>query len=168
MVTISFTDFVNDSVRILILLNATKVQNSSCMTDRRIMLFDYYIKFPNTMLSDIEQSSHELQTLDEYYAFFHWQPDIIRYRQSLNYLMAKGFIEKSVENKNPVYKITDCGQGVVEKINSSYKTRLETIISDVLPLISKLSDARIENQIRAKSNILLRNGGGYNEKKIKD
>lgn len=166
--TINFTDFVNDSVRILILLNATKASNCLSMTDRKIMLFDYYLKFPNTMLSDVYQSLNELQTLDEYYAFFHWQPDIIRYRQSLNYLMAKGFIEKRLEKKHPFYQITDCGQEAVEKIKSSYKTRLEGIISDFLPLLSKLSDVRIEEQIRAKSNILLRNGGGNNEKKIKD
>lgn len=166
--TINFTDFVNDSVRILILLNATKAHNCLSMTDRKIMLFDYYLKFPNTMLSDTNQSLYKLQSLDEYYAFFHWQPDIIRYRQSLNYLMAKGFIEKSLEKKYPLYKITDCGQEAVEKIKSPYKTRLESIISDFLPLISKSSDTRIEEQIRTKSNILLRNGGGNNEKKIKD
>lgn len=166
--TINFTDFVNDSVRILIILDATKVQSSLSMTDRKIMLFDYYLKFPNTMLSDANQSLYDLQTLDEYYAFFHWQPDIIRYRQSLNYLMAKGLIEKSLENKHPIYEITKSGEEAVEKIKSPYKTRLEGIISDFLPLISKLSDTRIEEQIRTKSNILLRNGGGNNEKKIKD
>lgn len=166
--TINFTDFVNDSVRILILLNATKAHNCLSMTDRKIMLFDYYLKFPNTMLSNANESLHELQTLDEYYAFFHWQPDIIRYRQSLNYLIAKGLIEKNLENKHPLYKITKCGEEAIEKIKSPYKTRLERIISVSFPLISKLSDARIEELIRKKSNILLRNGGRNNEKKIKD
>lgn len=159
---------MNDSVRILILLKTAEAQKSLSMTDRKIMLFDYYLKFPNTMLSDLNQPLHELQTLDEYYAFFHWQPDIIRYRQCLNYLMAKGFIEKCLGKKYPIYKITDCGQEAVGKIRSAYKTRLESIISDLLPSLSKLSDTRIEEQIRNKTNILLRNGSVKNEKKIKN
>jgi len=40
------------------------------------------------------------QNFDEYYAFFHWQPDVIKYRQSLNYLFSKGFIDKTMDGNN--------------------------------------------------------------------
>ena len=165
---INFTDYINDAVRILILLNAAKSRKSLIMTERKIMLFDYYLKFPHTMLSDLTDMSCDLQTLDEYYAFFHWQPDIIRYRRSINYLIAKGFVEKGFEKNQTVLSITDLGEKVVGQINSTYKNRMEKLTLTFLPMVAKLSDSKIEGQIRNKSNILLRNGGGDHEKEIKD
>jgi hypothetical protein len=165
---INFTDYINDAVRILILLNAAKSRKSLVMTERKIMLFDYYLKFPHTMLSDLTDISCDLQTLDEYYAFFHWQPDIIRYRRSINYLIAKGFVEKGLDKNQTVLSITDLGEKVVGQINSTYKKRMEKITLTFLPMVAKLSDSKIEGQIRNKSNILLRNGGGNHEKEIKD
>ena len=103
---INFTDYINDAVRILILLNASKSRKSLAMTERKIMLFDYYLKFPHTMLGDLSEISCDLQTLDEYYAFFHWQPDIIRYRRSINYLIAKGFVEKLFDKNQTLLRIT--------------------------------------------------------------
>ena len=81
---LNFSDYINDSVRILIILGAVKDKKASDMTEQRIMLYDYYLKFPLTMMDSFDGSLIELQTLDEYYSFFHWQPDIIRYRQSIN------------------------------------------------------------------------------------
>ena len=165
---INFTDYINDAVRILILLNASKSRKSLIMTERKIMLFDYYLKFPQTMLSDLTDMSCDLQTLDEYYAFFHWQPDIIRYRRSINYLIAKGFVEKGLDKNQTVVSITDLGEKVVGQINSTYKNRMEKLTLTFLPMVAKLSDSKIEGQIRNKSNILLRNGGGNHEEEIKD
>ena len=165
---INFTDYINDAVRILILLNAAKSRKSLVMTARKIMLFDYYLKFPHTMLSDLTDISCDLQTLDEYYAFFHWQPDVIRYRRSINYLIAKGFVEKGLDKNQTVLSITDLGEKVVGQINSTYKKRMEKNTLTFLPMVAKLSDSKIEGQIRNKSNILLRNGGGNHEKEIKD
>lgn len=165
---INFTDYINDAVRILILLNAAKSGKSLVMTERKIMLFDYYLKFPHTMLSDLTDMSCDLQTLDEYYAFFHWQPDIIRYRRSINYLIAKGFVEKKFDKNQTVLSITCLGEEAVGKIDAVYKNRMEKLTSTFLPVVAKLSDSKIEAQIHNKSNILLRNGGGKNEKKIKN
>lgn len=165
---INFTDYINDSVRILILLNAAKSRKSLVMTERKIMLFDYYLKFPHTMLSDFTDTSGDLQSLDEYYAFFHWQPDIIRYRRSINYLIAKGFVEKKFNNNQTFLSITCLGEEVVGQINTTYKNSMENLTLTFLPIVAKLSDSKIEEQIRNKSNILLRNGGGKHEKAIKD
>lgn len=165
---INFTDYINDAVRILILLNAAKSRKSLAMTERKIMLFDYYLKFPHTMLSDLAEMLCDLQTLDEYYAFFHWQPDIIRYRRSINYLIAKGFVEKVFDKNQTLLRITCLGEEVVGQISTTYKDRMEKLTSTFLPMVAKLSDTKIEEQIRSKSNILLRNGGGNHEKKIKD
>ncbi len=165
---INFTDYINDAVRILILLNAAKSRKSLVMTERKIMLFDYYLKFPHTMLSDLTDMSCDLQTLDEYYAFFHWQPDVIRYRRSINYLIAKGFVEKRLDKNQTVLSITCLGENAVGQINTTYKNRMEKLTLTFLPIVAKLSDSKIEEQIRNKSNILLRNGGGNHEKEIKD
>ena len=43
---INFTDYINDAVRISILLNAAQSRKSLVMTERKIMLFDYYLKLP--------------------------------------------------------------------------------------------------------------------------
>lgn len=165
---INFTDYINDSVRILILLSGAKNRKSLVMTERKIMLFDYYLKFPHTMLSDLTDMSCDLQTLDEYYAFFHWQPDIIRYRRSINYLIAKGFVEKSFDKNQTVLSITCLGEKAIGQFSTTYKNSMEKLTLTFLPMVAKLSDSKIEEQIRNKSNILLRNGGGNHEKKIKD
>lgn len=162
---INYTEHVNDSIRILILLNVARSRKSLSVTDRKIMLLDYYLRFPNTMLSDYCDLSADMQTLDEYYAFFHWQPDVIRYRKSLNYLIAKGFVEKRLERNQTIYSITDRGIEAIGKINTKYKTHLEKLTFAFFPVISKLSDSKIEDQIRAKSNVFVRNGGTNNEKK---
>lgn len=165
---INFTDYINDSVRILILLNAAKGRKSLAMTERKLMLFDYYLKFPQTMLGDLTDTPSDLQTLDEYYAFFHWQPDVIRYRRSINYLIAKGFAEKSFDKNQTILSITGRGEEAVGQIDTAYKIRMGKLTSSFLPVVAKLSDSKIEEQIRNKSNVLMRNGGGNNEKKIKD
>jgi len=43
---ISFSSYINDAIRILILLDGLKDRKSIKITNNRIMLFDYYLKFP--------------------------------------------------------------------------------------------------------------------------
>ena len=40
----------------------------------------HFLKFPSTMLSDNFQIAQRWD-FDEYYAFFHWKPNLVRYRQ---------------------------------------------------------------------------------------
>lgn len=156
---INFTDYINDAVRILILLNTAKSRKSLIMTQHKIMLLDYYLKFPHTMLSDLADMSGDLQTLDEYYAFFHWQPDVIRYSRAINYLIAKGFVEKTFDKNKTVLSITCLGEKAIGQISTTCKNRMEKYVLTFLPMVAKLSDSKIEEQIRSKSNILFRNGG---------
>lgn len=155
---LNFSDYINDSIRILIILGAFKDKKATEMTEYRIMLFDYYLKFPLTMMDSSDGSLSSLQTLDEYYAFFNLQPDIIRYKQSINYLISKGFIIKQTEKQHPYYLITTIGLEALSKVNSTYKIRMEKQMNDLIPSISKLSNTKIDTIIRKKSNILLRNG----------
>ena len=72
---IDFGDFVTDCVRILVLLNSVTMRKSIKLTESKIKLYDFYFKFPNTMIEETELSRSE-KNFDEYYAFFHWKPAI--------------------------------------------------------------------------------------------
>ena len=119
----NFSDYINDAVRILVLLYAVKDRKSIKITENKLKLYDYYLKFPSTMLSDNFQIAQRWD-FDEYYAFFHWKPNLVRYRQSLNYLQAKELIEKVSEDALTIYRITDLGVEALTSINSPYKHRL--------------------------------------------
>ena len=155
---INFSEYINDVVRILILLDTMKDQKSVNVTENKVKLYDYYLKFPYTMLGDVIKDYKINCNFDEYYAFFHWQPNLIRYRQNLNYLLAKGFIEKIQEDSNTFFRIKDLGSEVLSKIDNAYKEKMVEVAKTFLPNIIKLSDSKIEEQIREKTNILLRNG----------
>ena len=159
--TVGFVDYINDSVRLLIILEtANRLKPTHRITENRIKLYDYYLKFPHTMFDDDLIRDEIKANFDEYYAFFHWKPDVVRYRSNLNYLIARGFIEKRLEDSDLFYII--CPQGVesLSKMNSGYKQRLVALAAKSVPVISKLSDKKIEEDIAKKTNILLRRAGG--------
>lgn len=154
---ISFTDYINDSVRILIVADTVKDRKSIKLTENKIKLYDYYLKFPKTMLEKTSLDGDIKDNFDEYYAFFHWQPDLIRYRRSINYLISKGFIKKCFENNDLFFVITDRGIEVLKKLDSSYKNRLVKLASNMLKEVVKLSsDSKIEEEIKSKTNIFKR------------
>jgi DNA-binding PadR family transcriptional regulator len=160
MNNISFTDYINDSIRILIIAYTVKDKKSLKLTENKIKLFDYYIKFPKTMFERSEMDRDMKDNFDEYYAFFHWQPDLIRYRRNINYLIAKGLIEKRFKNDDLYYAITDRGLDVLNALNSRYKERMVKLASMLIKDVVKLSDSKIEEEIKRKSNIYLRNNKG--------
>lgn len=154
----NFSDYINDAVRVLVLLNAANDRKSIKVTENKIKLYDYYLKFPCTMISDDFRITQQWN-FDEYYAFFHWKPNLVRYRQSLNYLQAKGLIEKVSEGTLTVYRITDLGIEALASINSSYKDRLIELANHFIPKIQRLSDKKIEEIILEKSKTCMKNGG---------
>jgi len=162
-VGISFSDYINDAIRILILLNTVKEHKSVKMTENKIKLYDYYMKFPCTMLGDDIQEFNIQWNFDEYYAFFHWQPDLVRYRQSLNYLIAKGLIIRETESNNSTFRISELGLDALGNISSPYKSKLEGVAAEFIPKVVKLSDSKIGQLISEKSKIYLKTGGVKHE-----
>lgn len=159
---LDFCDYINDSIRILILLNNTKTKKSINMNEYKIKLYDYYLKFPYTMMGTDAEIYEFGENIDEYYSFFHWQPDLIKYRQALNYLISKGFIIKDNESN---YKITEIGEEVLKKFDNEYFRRLNGLCSEfVIPKVSKLSDKKIDDDIRLKANIISLRGLLKNDK----
>ena len=153
----NFSDYITDCVRVLVLIDSAGKYKTIKLTDNRIKLYDYYYKFPYTMLGDeVKEYGVELN-VDEYYSFFHWQPEIIKYRQIINYLIAKGFV-KSTDNNDKVYSITDIGKEVLNKIENPYKDRLLNLSDLIMKTVKQLSDTKINEEIRRKNNIMSRKG----------
>lgn len=156
---VNFSDYINDSVRILVLLETVKKRKSLKMTENKIKLYDYFLKFPCTMLGEDIPELNMRWNFDEYYAFFHWQPDLIRYRQILNFLIAKGFVIKVLENNTVVFKIQDIGTEVLNSMDTIYKKKLVGLADKFIPNVIKYSESAIEQLILEKSNLYLKSGG---------
>ena len=152
---ISFSDNINDLVRLLIILDTSnRLKPKYRITENRIKLYDYYLKFPHTMFDDVFVREDSKYNFDEYYAFFHWKPDVIKYRNNINYLIAKGLIEKRLEESNLYFLICKQGSDVLLKMRSGYKRRLLVLAEKAIPIISILSDKKIEEEIMRKANLL--------------
>lgn len=159
--TVSFVDYINDSVRLLIILEtANRLKSTHRITESRIKLYDYYLKFPHTMFNDELIHDETKENFDEYYAFFHWKPDIVRYRSNLNYLIAKGLIEKRMEGSHLFYVVCPKGIESLSKMKSGYKQRLVALSDKSFQMNSNLSEKKIEEDIAKKTNIVLRRTGG--------
>ena len=159
--TVNFVDYINDSVRMLIILETSnRLKPAHRINESRIKLYDYYLKFPHTMFDDDLVRDETKANFDEYYAFFHWKPDVVRYRSNLNYLIAKGLIEKRIEGSDLFFVVCPKGIEALSMMKSGYKQRLATLATKAFPIISKLSDKKIEEDIAKKTNLLLRNTGG--------
>ncbi len=153
----NFSDYMTDCVRILILIDAVKKYKSIKLTENKIKLYDYYFKFPYTMLGEQVKDLGIDMNIDEYYSFFHWQPDIIKYRQITNYLIAKGFVTV-IDEKDKIFSITKIGEEVLNKIENPYKERLIALSDIIMPKVYKLSDTKINEEICHKNNIISRKG----------
>jgi len=152
----SFDDFINDSIRILIIADAVNSIKKIKLTENRIRLYDYYLRFPRTMFNGIATDEELKANIDEYYAFFHWSPDIVKYRKSTNFLIAKGFLVKEMQDNNVVYIISNKGIEAIKKLNSSYKQKLVSLAKLMIKSVLKLNDSKIEEEIKYKTNILSR------------
>lgn len=155
---VSFDDFINDVIRILILINSFEHKKSFKLTEQKIKLYDYYLKFPITMLNEVEMQKVN-NNFDEYYAFFHWKPEVVRYRKTINCLMAKQLIVRELIDDNVIYRITEKGKEMLSLLDNKAKD-LINYSEYIVKNISKLSDFKVEEEIVKKTNILRRSWEG--------
>lgn len=153
---IALDDFIIDSIRLLILISVFKDKKSFKLTDTKIKLFDYYLKFPATMLEEESVKISLRKNFDEYYAFFHWKPDIVRYRKTINYLLAKDLIIKEAKENDNCYIVTDKGIELINSMHAKYKNDLSELSLYIEKNISKMSDTKIEEEILRRTNLLKR------------
>ncbi|WP_411683137.1 ABC-three component system middle component 2 [Clostridium thailandense] len=160
------SNIVMDSIRILILISKFEVKKTFKLTIDKIMLYDYYMKFPNTMIDTSSLNVNVKYDFYEYYSFYHWKPIIGEYNKILKYLISKGFIEHNVDKKVSYYIITDRGLEFLGNLNSIYKQSLEILSDFIKSNISKKSDSEVENEILTKISIINRFKGEENGKTV--
>ncbi|WP_082848453.1 ABC-three component system middle component 2 [Clostridium ljungdahlii] len=153
------SNIIMDSIRILILISKFEVKKTFKLTMDKIMLYDYYMKFPNTMINTNNLNVNIKYDFYEYYSFYHWKPIVSEYNKVLRYLISKGFIECNFDKKVSYYMITNMGNEFLGKLSSMYKESLEVLSDFVKNNISKKSDSEVENEILMKTGIINRFGG---------
>lgn len=139
------SDVTLNSTRILIMIAEFSNKKSFKMNINKIMLFDFYMKFPKTMLNDTDDL--EYYDFNEFYSFYHWQPDRERYQIFLKYLLSKNLIEKRIIKNDFCYFVTERGNEAVSMMNSEYSKELNKIATYIRKELSNLSDKKIEENI---------------------
>lgn len=140
------SDLILNSSRILILLSKFETKKSFKLNANKIMLYDFYMKFPNTMLPN---GDHLLKSEDfnEHYSYFHSEPDLEEYQLYIRYLLSKKLIERVILKNEFCYRINPRGIEALKNFETSYSTELHKIAEYIKKEISKLSETNIEQSI---------------------
>lgn len=149
--------------RILVLLSKFANQKTIKTTLDKIMLFDFYMKYPNVMIDEFRLKD----SIDfyDYYSFYHWKPSRDDYHLYLRYLTAKGLVVRIISNNDFIYQITPDGNELIDSLGSSYSIVLKEVADYIRKHVSRLSDSKIEQNIIERSFLKgnLPNSGDNNE-----
>ncbi|WJX08196.1 MULTISPECIES: ABC-three component system middle component 2 [Bacillus cereus group] len=151
------SDLILNSTRVLILISKFESKKSFKMNINKIMLYDFYMKFPQTMLPK-EIKNIRKRDFNEYYSYFHLQPNRDEYNLFLRYLVSKRLVDKIISGSDFCYRINERGNEVLKSLESEYFLELNSIAEFVKKEVSKLSDSKIESEILELS---LRNRDDY-------
>ncbi|MEK4476308.1 ABC-three component system middle component 2 [Paenibacillus sp. FSL R7-0048] len=143
------SELILNVTRILVLLSNFNNQKTIKTTLDKIMLFDFYMKYPRVMIDD-EKSEEKISYYD-YYSYYHWKPDRAEYHMYLRYLMAKRLITRNIASNEFVYIISNKGIEITESLKSTHSNDLKSVAMYVKKYVSKLSDTKIEEDIIYKS-----------------
>lgn len=134
-------------MRLLTLLSAFEKSRAYQMTFDKLILLDFYMRFPKTMMN-LENYSFDFEEL---YSFYHSYPDREYYQEMLRILISKKLIEKEIQNSSFIYRIKPIGIDLVNSIDNTYSHSLISTASLIKKNISKLSEANIKEEIYSKS-----------------
>jgi hypothetical protein len=134
-------------MRILTLLSAFEKVKTYQMTFDKLILLDFYMRFPKTMM-DLNNYSFDFEEL---YSFYHSYPDREYYQEMLRILVSKKLIEKEISNSNFIYRINNEGIDLVKSIDNEYSHSLISTALLIKKDISKLSETKIKEEIYNKS-----------------
>lgn len=143
------SELILNAIRLLILLSNFANQKTVKTTLDKIMLFDFYMKYPRVMIDDAEFDDQF--SYYDYYSYYHWKPNREEYHLYLRYLSAKRLISRSILSNEFIYQITKDGTDVIEGLNSSYSVSLKSVALHIKKHVSKLSDTKIETEIIKRS-----------------
>ena len=142
-------EFLNSYMRILTLLFGFKDKSSFQMTFDKLILYDFYIKYPVTMFGEFENAKN--LDFEELYSFYHSEPDRDNYHKILKFLIAKRLIDRKIIKGSFVYQITNLGVELILSIKSTYSDKLIKYALKISKTVSKLSDFKVKEEIHSKA-----------------
>ncbi|HHT7165332.1 TPA: ABC-three component system middle component 2 [Bacillus cereus] len=140
------SDLILNSTRVLILVSKFESRKAFKLNANKIMLYDFYMKFPQTMIPKNFNISTE-QDFNEFYSFFHSQPDREEYQLYIRYLISKKLVDRIIIGSDFCYRITEKGKEALIKLESRYSKELHKIANYIKQEVSKLSENNIEETI---------------------
>jgi len=148
-----FDEFYLTMIRVLKLIGLFEEKNKYKLTQKKVVLFDFYLRFPVTTTEELDN-----EDFDEKYSFYHWKPNYSLYNSIISVLISKNLITVIEKEDDKCYVIADCGKKVLAKLECDYMNQLSQVGIYVLNNISKLSDKRIDEDIVSKSSYLRKMG----------
>lgn len=142
------SDVVFNSLRLLTLISKFELKHTHRLTIDRLILYDFYLKFPTTMFDILDDNKY---TFYEYYSYYHWKPARDKYHMYLRYLISRKLIERPIFQGDFCYVISPIGTELLQRLNSSYFRKIDELSVLVKQKLSKLSESKIEENILAKS-----------------
>lgn len=137
------------SMRVLTLLFGFKNKSSFNMSFDKIILFDFYMKYPVTMFGN--SMRYENYDFEELYSYYHAQPDRDSYYQILTYLRSKELVHREIKKGAYVYLISGKGIEVIKNFENEYAIELIRLSNKVAKNVSKLGEFDLRNQILEKT-----------------
>lgn len=141
-------NYILNSIRILILINEFKNKKSVLLDIDKIMLFDYYMKFPNSFETETTK-----QDFDDEYSYFHWQPNRDEYFIYINYLYSKGLIDKKLINNKYFYTINILSEEILNSFNSDYYFKLKSVALEIKRKSSSITYKYLDQKIVVRCTI---------------
>lgn len=117
------------------------------MSFDKLILLDFYMRFPRTMLSQTKED----YDFEELYSFYHSNPDRENYQRIIKFLLSKKLLSKEIINGSYVYRISESGINLVSSIQNPFAENLCRNAQSIKVDISKMSEIKIQNDIYAKS-----------------
>lgn len=142
-------EFLNSYMRVLALLFGFREKKSFQMTFDKLILYDFYLKYPLTMFGEKEREQN--YDFEELYSYYHSEPDRDSYHKILLFLMAKRLIYRSISKGSFIYQITNAGVELINSIDSPYGVELIKYSNQISNTVSKQSDFNVKEAIHLKS-----------------
>lgn len=140
-----FDEFYLTVVRVLKLISIFKEQDYFQLTEKKIIMYDFYMRFPFMTAEEKSKSN-----FDEEYAFYYWKPNYSLYDAVLAILVSKKMISVINEKEN-LYSIEENGEYALLDTNCDYMNVLSETGKYILSTVCKLSDKKINDDIIQKS-----------------
>lgn len=142
-------EFLNSYMRVLTLLFGFREKKSFQMTFDKLILYDFYLKYPITMFGENERE--QKYDFEELYSYYHSEPDRDSYHKILRFLMAKRLINRIISKGSFIYQITNIGIELIHSFDSPFGYELIKYSNQISNTVSKQSDFNVKEAIHVKS-----------------